>query len=444
MKPAFLGLCFLLGACAPKPIWFEKSPDRTHEVKVLQSHDGQQVLLDGKELGRYDGVAVSTFTFSPDGRQWAYAARLGNRWILYHNQNALGEWDGIGEIRFSPEGNHLAFSAERSGKWHINADGKDGPPFDALLQGSLKFSVDGKHFAYAGSRNGKTVAMLDQKAGPEFDGVGRLTFSARDGHMAYVARREKSGYVVYDGEISVPYDVITELKINASGNMVAYLIQRNSQWHAIVDKLESPAYDAVRNLVFSPDGHSVAWIAEMGRRDHLILNGVQGAAFNEIAGPNFSGDGRHWGYSARDGKSWRVILDGKEIARESWAGPPVFGSEGRVAYLAQRQEQLAIIIGELVFPFDLVLAGTLTFDSTGTRWGCIAGDRRKRKFFFVIDGKRRDEVDLSEVAGVAMKGSLENGEDVLRSWVSAVLRQAPQPAGVSKPRLLKSGATSQN
>src|SRR4051812_7648645 len=146
-------LAFLISACAPSLIWTGKSPDRKHDFQIRQAGTRHEVWRDGDRVGRYSGVAPATFAISPDGREWAYAARTDQAWHLIRNGRDLGEWDGIGNARFSPTGNHLAFTAERRGRWRVIVDegsgSGSGPEFDAILEGSLRFDPEGRHCAYA-------------------------------------------------------------------------------------------------------------------------------------------------------------------------------------------------------------------------------------------------------------------------------------------------------
>jgi hypothetical protein len=310
--------------------------------------------------------------------------------------------------------------------------------------------------------------VIDGEAGPAFDGVGLITFSPRGGHVAYVGRRgtpergDPSARVVYDGVAGPPLDAVTQLAFSADGERFGYLARKGDAWRAVIDRRESPAYPGLRELVFSGDGRSAAWIVVAGDREYVAQDGLlidkgtggirkgslafwpgrkspsyvtvapdgkrnlvvddrAGPACDEISGPSVAPAGSHWGYSARRGKTWSVIVDGREMTEAAWAAAPVFGPGDRILLLVQRPEGLAVLVDGRAFIFDLVMEDTLLFGRDGKHWGCIAGDKRSRRFFFVIDGVRRKTLDMEEVTAVALSGPRTGNANLLREWVAAEL-----------------------
>lgn len=454
-----LALAGLLAGCASTPLWVAKSPDRRQSVRLLDASGGQRLLLDGRELGRHDGVAVSTFSFSSDGRQWAYAARQGKVWEVRSSLGASGNWDGIGELVLSPQGNRLAFSAERRGSWHAVVDFEAGSGFQELLKGAFLFSADGKRFAYAGLRAGKARVVTDKEMGPEFDGVAGLRLDSASRPL-YAARRGDSAFLVRDGVPGPAFDAIGELAYHPATDRLAYAARRGQAWHVVLDGRPGSGSDAVRSLVFHPEGTSVAWVARNGGRDVVVQDGIQserdysrivpgtlafppgagkpafvamtdgkkmvfaqgggeGQAFEEIAGPVF-GEGGFSGYAGRGDSAWSVVVQGREVAREAWAGAPVFGAKGRFAYAARRPQGMCVVAGDSVHAFDVLLDDTLVFGPDGETWGCLAGARQDGKLWFIVNGRRWKPLDLGEVAGEALKGSVGK-ESPAREWVRAEL-----------------------
>lgn len=454
-----LALAGLLVGCASRPLWIAKSPDRLHTFRILEGSGGQRVLLDERELGRHDGVAVSTFTFSADGKQWAYAARRGKAWEIRSSMGTSGAWDGIGELRFSPQGDRLAFSAERQGSWHAVVDFQAGPGFQELLQGAFLFSADGRRFAYAGLRAGKARVVVNRDLGPEFDGVASLTWDSA-GHPLYAARRGDSASLVRDTVRGPAFEAIGEVAYHAGSGRLAYAARRGQAWHVIADGVYGPGVAGVRSLVFDSRGTSLAWISRNGGRDLVVQDGIQserdyprilpatlafpregkkpvyaavtdgkrrvvvrggeeGPAFDEIVGPVVGEDGST-GYAGRRDASWSVVVDGKEVAREAWAGAPVFGARGRYAYVARRPQGMCIVAGDSAHVFDVILDDTLVFGPDGRTWGCLAGNRQDGRLWFVVDGRRWKLLDLGEVAGEAFRGAVVKGSPA-RDWVRAEL-----------------------
>ena len=83
MSPrAFVG--FIIGlaslaACGPTLVWHGKSPDRLHDVRVVERR-GQFVEHDGRRGPTFDGIAIGALAFSPDSTRLAYAASRGASW----------------------------------------------------------------------------------------------------------------------------------------------------------------------------------------------------------------------------------------------------------------------------------------------------------------------------------------------------------------------------
>ncbi len=501
-------LTLIFSGCAPTLIWTSKSPDRRHSVTVQQSGSHQEVWVDGEKIGSHRGLALSTFAWSPNGTEWAYAARDDRQWHMVRNlgtvrevrkvQNGLakitngrnggndqrlGDWDGIGDARFSPVGKHLAYTAERQGQWHVVVDQDVGPEFDAILSGSLRFDSEGKHFAYAAQRGDKTTVVLDQSPGPFYDGIASLTFDPK-GHLAYAMRRDNQAFAVYDGKVGPAFDAITEMIFSPSNDILGYVGRRRENWHAVIEGIESKPYARIRDLTFSTDELSTAFVArEVGedgkggiggddraggeefvvqdgvperrgfvsirpgsltfsrgndqatyiavRPDKklvLVFDGEASVAWDEISGPRRSADLAHIGFAARAGAVWSVLADGKKIAEESWAGPPVFGAGGAMAYPARRNGKESVIVSGKTYAFDLVLEDSILFGPDGRHWGCIAGSRLSKGFFFVVDGVKRRELDVREIVGLNQGGDSANQEKIIQAWVSAEITLATSPS----------------
>ncbi len=459
---AALAFCGLLSGCASTLVWTAKTPDRTRTFQVRKTVGSQSLFLDDQRIGRHDGIAVSTF--AQGGGKWAYAARSGNHWQLFHTGGHSGKWDGIGEVVYSPSGQHLAFSAERQGRWHVVLDSLQGPPFDAILKGTFRFSPDESHFAYVARRAAQSAVVMDQLPDPFFDGVGSLLLG-NGNHWAYSARTESHARVVQDGNKGPAYDEITELKFNFSATQTAYLARSGNRWNAVVEGFESRAYDHLHDLVFSPDGQFIAFAARVGGQEFVVKNGIAdslrfktilsgtlgfkvgseipfyfalqengkfilvedgyaSSSWDEIAGPTHGMDGKQFGFAARIQKQWHVLIDGREIAAETWAGPPLFGPAGVFGYVASRKGKMAVVVSGRAYEFDLIVGDSFQFSRDGNHWGCIAGKRNERDFFFVVDGVHRRNVDWREIISLTQGGASANPEAEIRGWVSAELELA--------------------
>ncbi|MBV8760399.1 MAG: PD40 domain-containing protein [Deltaproteobacteria bacterium] len=443
-------LVLAVAACGPHLVWHGHTPNRRHDVRVVEHH-GQFVELDGVRGPTFDAIALGAFAISPDSAHIAYAARRSHHWSVVVDGIDGPAYDGIGEIIYSDDGAHLAFSAERGGAWRVVVDGREGPEVTSILAHTMQLTAG--HVVYAATRGDGVHVVVDGVLGTAWSGVGRLTVSGD--HVAYVARVGDIALVVADGRAGRGYDAITELAV-AAGH-VAYVAQRGNRWVAVVDDVESPAFELVRGLAFSADGAHVAfaarrahddtsvivdgvpgasyrgvrpatiafpqgsarptYVARRGDRFFVVHDNVEGPPFDDIRSPVLGAEGR-WGYVGRYGDAWIPVIDGVELRAFPWAGDPVFSEDGRrVAFLARRGSDVSAIVDETEHRFDIVLDGTLAFGPSG-HWGCVAGDRKQRRFYFVIDGVRQARLEVEEAVDASRR--TKPGDDrALHDWVLA-------------------------
>jgi hypothetical protein len=464
-----LVLALIGTACGPRLVWYAHSPDRRHDVRIVE-HRGQFIVVDGRRGPTFDAVPIGTLAMSRRGGHLAYAARAARRWRVVIDGVLGPAYDGIGELLYSADGEHLAYAAQRGRSWRVVVDGREGPPFDALLAHALQFSADSRRLAYAGLRADGAHVVVDGTIGSGWNGIGQLAFSADSQHVAYVARAGDVAVAVFDGESGRGYDSIRELVLSASGGRFGFVAERGGSWLAVIDRIESERWDLVRGLAFSDDGAHVAYaarrtqgdtsvvvdgvagssyagvrpatiafasraarptyVARRGSRFVVVHDGAEGPPFDEVHPPVFSADGTRWGYVARFDSAWIPVIDGTLASSERWASDPVWSDDGhRLAYLARRGADTAVVVDGTEQRFDIVLDGTLVFDASGRHWGCVIGDRRERQFYFVVDGARRSRLEIDEAIDASMRtralGEFATDNDrVLHDWVTAEVGKA--------------------
>jgi hypothetical protein len=463
---AAIGFVSIVG-CGPTLVWHGKSPDRVHDVRVIEKR-GQFVVHDGTRGPTFDGIAIGALSFSPDSKRLAYAASRGASWRLVVDGREGPPFSAIGAAQWATDSKRVAYIAQRGRAWHVVIDGAIGPAFDAILAGSLVFSADGKRVAYAGHRADGDHAVVDGAVGPAFRGIRQLQFSASGAHVGYLARVFTDDAVaVVDGTSGSAFGMLDALTFAPVGDRVAYIAQTREGWHAVVDGTPGSAWDLVRGLAFSSDGAHVAYVARraqgetrvivdgaegpaftgvrpatlafgpgaseptyVAQRDlrfFVVHAGSEGVAFDDVRAPVWSSDGAHWAYVGLLGARQTLVLDGVEGARERSFGDVVFAPVGsRLAYTARRGPNVAVVVDGKSHEFDIVLDGTLVFDASGRHWGCIAGSRAKRRFDVVVDGVATSIVDVNETIDLAIRaaaagGNTREGDRLLRAWVSAEL-----------------------
>jgi hypothetical protein len=459
-----------LAACGPKLVWHGRSPDRLHDVRVIEKR-GQFVVHDGARGPTFDGIAIGALSFSPDSKRLAYAASRGASWRLVVDGREGPPFSAIGAVQWATDSTRVAYIAQRGRAWHVVIDGAIGPAFEAILAGSLTFSDDGRRVAYAGHRADGDHTVVDGTVGPAYRGIRKLQFSRDGRHVGYVARVITDDAVaVVDGVAGSAFAMVTDLTFAPVGDRAAYIAQTREGWHAVVDGAVGPAWDLVRGLAFSGDGLHVAYVARraqgetrvvvdgvegppftgvrpaslafgpgaseptyVAQRDlrfFIVHGGSEGVAFDDVRAPVWSSDGAHWAYVGQLGARQILVLDGVETSRERSFGDVVFAPVGtRLAYAARRGPNVAVVVDGTSHLFDIVLDGTLTFDAAGRHWGCIAGSRAKRRFDVIVDGVATSIVDVNETIDLAIRaaaagGNTRDGDRLLRAWVTAELARA--------------------
>jgi hypothetical protein len=444
------GLCSLalaaLAGCGPTVAWYGRTPDRRHALSLVEADGVQHLVVDGRRGRGYQAIALGSLALSPAGRV-AYGASNGGWWVVVVDGRATGRWEGVADVRFSPDGGRLAHVAELGKRWSVVVvdEGSPGPWLDAVLDKSLTFSADGQHVAWAGLVRGKSVVVVDGEPGPAWDGVGALAFAGD--RPVYSARRGQDVFLVDGGATGRAWRRV--VSVVTHGARVAYAAQdRGGTWFVIADGVAFAAAERPRAITFSRDGKRLAWIdgaravvdgavvasalaiGSVSFRDdgepiyseriaggwRVVAAGQAGPTFDAITTP-VSAEAR-WGYAGRLGREWSAVVDGRVMERARWVSSPVFAPGGaRVAWLAARGPGAAVVIDGRPYDFDLVDASSLTFSRDGRHWGCVAGSRRDKRWFVVIDGRRTTGVDIGELAAEAVRGAPVQ----LSSWVAVAL-----------------------
>lgn len=151
-------------------------------------------VIDGEEQKEYD--QVFSFSFSPDGKHWAYGVETGGQ-QFYMVDGVPGKvYDQIAGNSFSwsPDGLRNAYAAIKEKKVIVVADGKEtavnnkgGVVSDEASR--PVFSTDGKHIAFAATSGGKSRVIVDGKAQKEFEKIvgDTIRFSPDGARLAYLA-----------------------------------------------------------------------------------------------------------------------------------------------------------------------------------------------------------------------------------------------------------------
>ena len=308
------------------------SPDSRRLAFLSGNSKASFVLLDGKPGPDFEmlcaGLDRRLFFFSPDGQKLAYGGKRKapdggmttevvieskHREIIPAADNAIV--DG-----FSPDGQHLAWSVQRSNRWQVIVDGKTGPLFDQIGEGSFRFSSNSQHTAYFANQGGSWMGVLDGKTGPPFDAIGddAPVLSTDGRRWAYVGVRGKQRLVVMNGQEGAAYDGVDagSLQFSPDGQHVAFGAVRGLRHFVVRDGKEQEAGDAgLRMMFFSPDSRHLAYAAAHNGRARVFVDDKPGKDYDGLADKwaCFSPDSKHLAYGAARDKMLVLVLDDQEF-----------------------------------------------------------------------------------------------------------------------------------
>jgi hypothetical protein len=114
---------------------------------------------------------VGSFKVSPDNKQVACGAHVGNKFFVIVNEKDGKQYDGIGNLIFSPDSKQVTYAAQVGNKLFVVIDGKEGKQYDGILAGTPLFSPDSKQVAYGAQVGNKWFVVVDGKEGKQYDDI---------------------------------------------------------------------------------------------------------------------------------------------------------------------------------------------------------------------------------------------------------------------------------
>ncbi len=308
------------------------SPDSRRLAFLSGNSKAGFVLLDGKPGLDFEmfcaGVDRRQFFFSPDGQKLAYGAKrkaadggmTTEVVIESQHREIIPAADNAIIYGFSPNSQHLAWSVQRSNQWQMIVDGKAGPLFDEIGEGSFRFSSNSQHTAYFAKQGGSWMAVLDGKTGPQFDAIGNYApaLSPDGTPWAYVAVRGKKRFVVMNGQEGAAYDDVAgeSVQFSPDGQHVAFGAVRGLRYFVVRDGKEQEVGDrGLRMMFFSPDSRHLAYAAVRHGRTRVFVDDKPGTEYDGLADnwACFSPDSKHLAYGAARDKMLVLVLDDQEF-----------------------------------------------------------------------------------------------------------------------------------
>jgi Tol biopolymer transport system component len=364
------------------------------------------VVLDGKELKKYDSIGMSSLIFSPDSKCLAYVALSGKL--------KVPAITGSGYMRRSDlfDGEMFVVVDEKEGR-HYN-DIRDGlfgkaPDFSFYKSDPPVFSPNSKRVAYVAQEKEQKglFVVSDEKEQKHYEWIGnqeeknksktcRPIFSPDSSHIAYVVQEDKKVFVVVDGNDGKRYDDVKLVIFSPDSKHLAYVAKLGDKWVVVIDAKENTQYDGLDPLIFSPDSKHLAYRAQKGKEMLVVLDGEEGKLYNTVSNPIFSPDSKHWAYLAQEGNKFLMVVDrkeGKKYAKISFSPRSLFSPDSeRVVYGVQTDNgQFVVLFDETESEkhYDRVDDFIFSPDSKHFAYTAVMGN----KWFVVVDGKEQKKYD---------------------------------------------------
>ena len=263
------------------------SPDSQHFAYMATRDDKTNVIvLDGKEIPVPDEVVESTFTFSPDGRRFAYGLGLPPKSRYVVDGQAGPVFTGVGDCYFSPDSRRLAYAARRGSESLVILDGKEVASGEGTLDGTVVFSPDSRRFTVGQGRGGKSWLKADDREFGPYDelGLAAVIFSPDSRTFAYAACRESKWMIIVDGKESIGWESAGGHVFSPDSQHSAYWAKRGGAWCVVLDGAAGKAYQRPAfALLFSADSRHLATLAQRADDDVVpLVDGVEGPTFEKI------------------------------------------------------------------------------------------------------------------------------------------------------------------
>jgi WD40-like Beta Propeller Repeat len=312
------------------------SEDGRHFAYVGRRRKGLFVAIDGVQSREFKAIEFGPY-FDPTGSTSVYVARVDrvNRLVLNgHVQLEYEVVPGLGTA-FSPDGSHIAFVARVPGGEAVVLDGKAGPPFARIVK--IKIAPNGR-VSYDVALTRKRFRR-PERFGFVVDGnvvIESRSFYARlspDGRRIYHLDHDLDRWFV-DG---VPLPEGTKYAEFAPDGRLYTVADDQAFIDAV--PLGVPGSD---NPVFTPDGQHSAWDAKVGDKKVLVRDGkIASDQMDAVLNIVFNPDGTRIAFQAWEGEYPEqrefVVVDGIEGPRFDSTALWHFSPDSR--HLAYRAEE---------------------------------------------------------------------------------------------------------
>lgn len=330
-----------------------------HSTRTLERHikgtgyideDKEYVVHNGLESRFYDRIIMTGF--SPNSKKLAYIAGAEGKWFIFINDKEIKRYEAlippplfgrerfttISSLTFSPDSKNFAYVVTDGEKTFIVLNDKENKKYDSIL--SHVFSPDSKKLAYAAKEEGKWFICLDNKEGKRYDNVSPPLFSPDGSKLAYFAQEGGQSFVVVNAEEGNRYDKIIALPIfSPDSSKLAFFALKNEDIFLVINNKDfavdkgDPGSSLLllsNSLKCSPNSKKLAYKVEYyrpKREGHIIvISDKESERYTHAYDFSFSPDSRRFAYTAKEDKKYYVVADGKEGKRYAGIRPPLIFS----------------------------------------------------------------------------------------------------------------------
>jgi len=408
---------------------FEVSPHGVHVATTETDGSRAVVYYDGGVGPKFDEILPQTggnVAFSPDGKRYAYCARLGAQYVVMVDGKELVRSSEADSGRFDSESCLLGFTSNSKHVfWTSNVvletkrgsmyrrfwfDGRPSPT--GSVNDGVAISPDGDHFAYVLTisdpyHQDRFAFAVDGKIVPYMAGAPQWTADSK--HLYTQRSAAPNGTeLLFDGKpIAKAFGF--KVYIPPVGDMVAVVASGGTNFHPfsflVVNGKKVPGSDtvergAISNVVFSPDGkHYAAIIGDINNHRCVMVDGKRGQEYTSVDNLAFTADSSTVVYMTYiNGKNFIVVGDQEFGAAIGGVHPPLIGPSGNrvAAVITQNGNIPSLLMDKKVSPLNAPGADNLSFTPDGAHYAYFAVDAGMGHRL-VIDGVPQPQSVLTTV-----------------------------------------------
>jgi hypothetical protein len=297
------------------PVYWGATDVTTERTTGVYSGGKYRVYF-GKKKGKeyQDGAMFGAPVVRPDGREAAYVAFKGGKYLVVVGRKEHGPYSLAGVPTYSNDGKVLAWPAAKDwtrGAIHVGKNPKKmkqvGGEYDAV--GAPRLGPKGKHLAYRVRSGGKAYVVHDDvMLGAGWDLTGAPVLGPKGERVTFVAKTGGRGGAPPGGPPpsgpGVDFDVgaMPEMPVLMDDEeRVRYADDDGSgKWFLVVGEEEVTTGDLVGDPVFDASGERVACRVKRDEAWSVFVTGApEGATYDDVTAPEFTADGGAVVFAAR-------------------------------------------------------------------------------------------------------------------------------------------------